>query len=156
MHGRGWAAPARDLIRRIAPAWAKDDAAAADAQAGARILIVEDDFLVSTTLEAALTDAGFVVVGVAASAAEAVRLAQTERPHLAVVDIRLTGEGDGVVAAETMFRELGVRSIFATAHDDADTRKRARQASPLGWVGKPYTPARVIALVRRALAALDE
>jgi DNA-binding NarL/FixJ family response regulator len=136
------------------PAWAADDASAAGAEP-ARILIVEDDFLVSSTLEAALADAGFDIVGVAASAAEALQLAQTARPRLAIVDIRLLGAVDGIDAAVAL-REHGVRSIFASAHDDAHTRRRAEAASPLGWISKPYTPARVMALIRTALKSLDD
>ncbi|WP_245286748.1 response regulator [Bradyrhizobium sp. ARR65] len=115
------------------------------------VLIVEDDFLIGMQSETALTDAGFHVIGIASTAEEAVAIAREERPRLAVMDIRLAGRRDGVDAAGELFRELGVRCIFATAHDDEDTRARAERFAPLGWLAKPYTMASLVALVRRAL-----
>ena len=121
-----------------------------------RILLVEDDFLVGMEIEAGLRDAGCDVIGVAATAEEAVMLAEAERPLLAVMDIRLAGERDGVDAALEIERRLGIRTLFASAHGDADVRARAAAARPLGWIGKPYRVTALVAAVRHALAGLDE
>jgi DNA-binding NarL/FixJ family response regulator len=117
--------------------------------------VVEDDFLIAMQTEAALRDAGFDVVGPAATAEEAVALATEERPFLAVMDIRLASKRDGIDAARELFQELDIRCIFATAHDDAGTRKRAEPYAPLGWLAKPYTMASLVALVADALSRLD-
>jgi len=119
-----------------------------------RILIVEDDYLVATEIEAALADAGFDLAGVAASAEEALQLAAAQRPSLVVMDIRLAGDRDGIDAAIELFREHGIRCIFATAHYDADTRSRAVAAAPLGWLQKPYAVATLLQMVRQALRDL--
>jgi DNA-binding NarL/FixJ family response regulator len=116
------------------------------------ILIVEDDFLIAMQAESALLDAGFCVIGIAAAADEALALARQRRPVIAIVDIRVAGPRDGVDAAGDLFRELGVRSVFATAHDDQHTRARAAPFAPLGWLTKPYTMASLINLVREALS----
>src|SRR6266852_6988436 len=73
--------------------FAREDCAGSDEQTEprARILVVEDDFLVATEIEIALSDAGFDVAGVAASADEAVELAQSQRPALVVMDVGLPG-----------------------------------------------------------------
>ena len=154
MTNRALAAPPPRRAEQERRAFAKDGEASGNAAIPERILIVEDDYLVASELEATLTDAGFQVVGVASTADQAIRLARTQRPDLAVVDVRLIGRRDGVDAAVTMFNEFGLRSIFATAHDDADTRERAKQASPIAWLAKPYTPARLIPLIRSALLSL--
>jgi two-component system, response regulator PdtaR len=117
----------------------------------AGVLIVEDDFLIGMQTESALADAGFWVVGIASTAEEAVLLARQHKPALAVMDIRLAGQRDGIEAAGELFRELGVRCIFASAHDDQRTRSRAEPFAPLGWLAKPYTMASLIALVRQAI-----
>lgn len=117
-----------------------------------RVLVVEDDFLVATEMDVALQIAGFVVVGVAATADEAIALARDTRPDLAIVDIRLYGARDGVDAALIMFRDHAIRSIFATAHADAAVRARAAPASPLGWLQKPYSMPLLVDTVRQALA----
>jgi DNA-binding NarL/FixJ family response regulator len=125
------------------------------AQHPARILIVEDDFLIAMQTEAALTEAGFHVVGTAISAEEAIALATELGPVLAVMDIRLAGERDGIDAARELFQDLDIRCILASAHDDPHTRGRAEPYAPLGWLTKPYTMESLISLVRKALAALD-
>lgn len=126
-------------------------AAAAAGSDPISVLIVEDDFLIGYESESALVDAGFRVVGVAATAEEALAIARREKPAVAVMDIRLAGSRDGVEAAGDLFRELGVRCIFATAHDDRETRARAEPFAPLGWLAKPYTMASLVALVRRGV-----
>jgi DNA-binding NarL/FixJ family response regulator len=113
-----------------------------------RILIVEDEYLIALELENRLLEAGFEVTGIAATAGEATSLARSENPDLAIMDIRLAGRRDGVEAAVELFTSFGIRSIFASAHADPDTRKRAAPASPIGWLQKPYPADELIRLIR--------
>jgi two-component system, response regulator PdtaR len=124
-----------------------------DTGKAARVLIVEDDFLIAMQTESALTDAGFHVVGIATTAEEAIELTREHRPQIAVMDIRLAGRRDGIEAAGELFRNFGVRCVFATAHDDQRTRERAQPFAPLGWLAKPYTMASLITLVRQAISS---
>ena len=123
-------------------------------QGPARVLVVEDDFLIAMQTEVALTAAGFEVVGPAATAEEAVALAGEAQPMLAVMDIRLASTRDGIDAARQLYQDLAIRCIFATAHDDAHTRGRAEPYAPLGWLPKPYTMASLVAVVAEAVAEL--
>lgn len=124
-------------------------------RAQTRILVVEDDFLIGLQTVAALADAGFNVIGTATTAEEAIALAKAQRPSLAVMDIRLASERDGIDAARELFKELGIRCIFATAHDDPHTRRRAEPYAPLGWLAKPYTMTSLVTSVVDALSQLD-
>jgi DNA-binding NarL/FixJ family response regulator len=120
-----------------------------EGRSGPRILIVEDEYLIALELENRLLDAGFEVVGIAATAGEAISLAGSEKPHLAIMDIRLAGHTDGVDTAIEIFATLGIRSIFSSAHaEDAATRRRASPAAPVGWLQKPYPAKAVIEAVR--------
>jgi DNA-binding NarL/FixJ family response regulator len=144
--------PAREPIR-----FSTDDRLAGQDEGEVpRILIVEDDYVVGLELENALSEAGFGVVGTANSAEEAVRLAISERPILAVMDIRLAGKRDGIEAALEMFNTCGVRCIFATAHHDARTRARATKAAPLGWLPKPYQLDGLISMICAAVTELKK
>src|ERR1051325_8531155 len=134
--------PQTEPVRRaIHPAlrprlvYARDDASGADRRPGepAKILVVEDDYLVAMQMEQALSDAGFKVAGVVASAEDAIDAAAAWRVALVIMDIRLAGRRDGVEAAIELFSSHGIRSIFATAHIDAETRKRAAPSQPLDW-----------------------
>ena len=128
--------------------------ATAGEQGPTRILVVEDDFLIALQTEAALTEAGFDVVGTATTAEESMALAREQRPVLAVMDVRIASQRDGIDAAGELFRELGIRCIFATAHDDRHTRERAEPYAPLGWLAKPYTMASLLALIMEARSKL--
>jgi two-component system, response regulator PdtaR len=147
--------PTLQLVSRFRPRvlFAQDAASGTEAAGLSlpRVLIVEDDFLVSSDMEAELTDAGFAVVGIATSAREAIDLAAAEQPHLVIMDIRLEGPSDGVEAALEIFKQKGIRSLFASAYHDSDTRRRAEACAPLGWIAKPYPMRMLVAAVRDAL-----
>ena len=66
------------------------------------ILIVEDEYLIGLALALVLAIAGHHIVGPAASADEALQLAQAERPELAFVDININGDRDGVDVARLL------------------------------------------------------
>jgi len=117
----------------------------------ARLMIVEDDYLIASEMEGALRDAGFEVVGIAESAEQAVELASAHGPLLAIMDIRLSGGRDGADAAIDLFSLHGIRCVFATAHHTAETRKRAKPANPLAWLAKPYTMQALLVVVRNAV-----
>jgi len=91
-------------------------------QSPTRILVVEDDFLIAMQTETALSDAGFEVVGTAATAEEAISLAREKHPALAVTDIRLAGERDGIDAARQLFSEFDDRRR-AAARQRSGTRR---------------------------------
>ncbi|HZP77241.1 MAG TPA: response regulator [Pseudolabrys sp.] len=156
---QSWPSQERRAAPRRGPArvFARDDAVAGARQLAtpASVLIVEDDYLVATEIEAALAAAGFEVAGVAVSAEEAIELAAARRPQLVIMDIRLAGERDGIDAALALFKRFGIRSIFATAHSDQEARRRAQAADPLGWLQKPYTTSSLVQLVRWAVNELE-
>ena len=92
-------------------------------------------------LKLVLVVAGHHAIGPAASADDAVRLAQAERPELAFVDINIAGDRDGVTLARVLTEELGTSCIFLTAQSD---RARAASDTALGLIDKPYDPREVV------------
>jgi DNA-binding NarL/FixJ family response regulator len=122
----------------------------------ARILIVEDEYLVAVEMEGQLTEAGFEIVGIAGSAEEALTYAAAQRPVLVIMDIRLRGRRDGIDAALELFAKHGIRCVFVSAHYDAEARARAQAANPLAWLPKPYSMPYLIEVVRGALRRLSE
>jgi DNA-binding NarL/FixJ family response regulator len=141
------------VFRRPRIVFSRDESAGAGKSSDRTptVLIVEDDYLVATQMEDALTGAGFTVTAIVASAADAIAAVAATRVDVAVMDVRLVGQRDGVDAAIELFESHGVRSVFATAHHDRETRQRAEKANPLGWVQKPYSMASLVVAVRDAL-----
>jgi len=125
-----------------------DDQPAADFPLGRRVLITEDNWLVAAEWRAALEDAGYEVVGMAASADEAVELCREESPDLILMDIRLLGDRDGIEAAHEARSRYDIPSVFVSAHDDGEVRRRAAEARPLGWISKPVLASRLPELLR--------
>jgi DNA-binding response OmpR family regulator len=116
----------------------------------AKILIVEDEFVVAANLEAILEERGHESVGVAPDLQTALRLAD-EKPDLALVDINLRdGETGPVIAARLRERDIAV--LFVTANP------RMLEGSPVSAIGvltKPCDEDLVVAAVDYALKARD-
>ncbi|HKY36189.1 MAG TPA: response regulator [Polyangiaceae bacterium] len=118
---------------------------------GPRVLIIEDERVVATHVERSLRDAGYVVTGIAASAAEADSLVGSEPPDVALVDIRLRGRTDGFEIAERLRIESDVPVVYMTAHTDDDTLQRAARTGAYGYVVKPFTIGEVKSALQVAL-----
>ncbi len=102
------------------------------------VLIAEDDPFIAMTVEDAVVDAGFDVVGVAASEKEAVALGDAAEPDLAVVDVRLRpGDGKAVARALSSRHDTGV--LMASAEDAANLNHIGAVAA----LTKPYSAAEV-------------
>jgi two-component system, response regulator PdtaR len=120
-----------------------------------RVLVVEDEFFLAVQIEEWLLDAGLDVIDVVHTADEAVVVAVAERPDLAIMDIRLASDADGITAAVAILERTGIRCIFATAFADPATRERGDKAQPFAWLYKPFTAAALLGAVKTAFGALD-
>lgn len=116
-----------------------------------RILVVEDEALVAMATSQLLEDAGYEVVGMAADAAQALRIAEQAKPDLVLMDIRLRGGDDGIETAVKLRQLYGVRILYVSAHGDSKTLARAAETEPVGFVGKPHTTDELLGAVGRAL-----
>jgi 1,2-diacylglycerol 3-beta-glucosyltransferase len=129
----------------------------ADVLTPVRILIVEDEALVAMDLGFRLEDLGYAICGTAATADEAVALAETHHPDLILMDVNLHGSRDGVEAAADIRRkDHVVRIIFVTAYSDPSTRDRMAKAGGRGVVAKPYTDHELAQAIRHAMAKRSE
>jgi DNA-binding response OmpR family regulator len=117
----------------------------------ATVLIVEDQVFLAAELESALIEAGHSVIGKAASFDEAVRIAGTMPPEIAVVDHRLKGPHDGVAVAKHL-RSLGTTIIYVTAEAD-HVRLVNDQAADI--VSKPYDMDQLVLAVARLVKGAE-
>lgn len=120
----------------------------------ARVLVVEDNYFVSIEIEETLAEIGCEVIDVLPTAEEAIEVASRARPDLILMDIRLAGTLDGIDAAIEIYNQLGIRSVFLTAHSDPGTRKRGERANPVGWASKPFSSQQLGSYIKSALDAL--
>ncbi|HQT52829.1 MAG TPA: response regulator, partial [Phenylobacterium sp.] len=88
--------------------------------AGLRVLVVEDEMMVSMLIEDMLTDLGCIVVGPAARLDEAIALAESEQIDCAVLDVNLGGQP--IFPLADILRAKGAPFAFATGYGDAGLR----------------------------------
>ena len=102
-----------------------------------RVLIADDDPLVRRILRDLLQDAGFAVVGVAATGREAVELALHYEPDLLVVDLGMT-EGDGidVIRRVRAGSDAPIEAVVLTSRDDDAAALEALRAGAVGYLLK--------------------
>ena len=117
-----------------------------------RILIIEDQEDNRTIMRDLLTGAGFELIE-AADGEEGVKLAQSERPDLILMDIQLPVI-DGYEATRRIKAIVELKSIpiiavtsYALSGDEAKTRA----AGCDGYVAKPFSPRQLLAKVREFL-----
>jgi len=126
------------------------------AQRGLRVLIVEDESLVSLFLQGVLQDLGHSVSGVAPSLRTALAIAAGTPSDLAIVDIGLAGDGgDGIDAAIALRSRYGIPALLMTGASFADVGPRLNDAQPLGFLTKPYTESDVASALQAALARMS-
>lgn len=118
---------------------------------GQRILVVEDEAFIAFFLETVLTEAGYEVIGPVDNALQAMRVAAEEHPDLALMDIRLKGELDGVTATRHLVEILGVPVIVVSANTSQAIDSLRSLTSH--FLGKPVASEELVATVREALAA---
>lgn len=123
--------------------------------ANTRILIAEDNELVSLTLEEQLTNFGYTVVGVARSGAEAVRLTKLLNPDLVIMDMQMP-ELDGDQAAAQISKQHPTPVVMLTAYSDSDHIRRAEASGALAYLVKPVNPEELPPTIDVALARFTE
>ncbi len=118
---------------------------------GARIIIADDERIVAADLQRRMAALGNTVVAVVGTGEDAVRAALTLRPDLILMDIRMEGAYDGIVAAQKIKAEMDVPIVFVTSFSDKETLHRARETGPFGYVLKPFEERELAATVEMAL-----
>lgn len=120
-----------------------------------RILVVEDERIVALDLVTTLGDLGYAVIGSVATGEAAIAAAQQTAADVVLMDIRLAGSIDGIQAAQQIRSHCDIPIIFLTAHADADTLRRAKDAEPFGYLIKPFKSAELRCAIEIAMHRHD-
>jgi len=116
------------------------------------VAVVDDEFLIAEGLSLQVRDLGMRVCGTAATADEAVALAQAERPAVVLMDVRLGGVKDGVDAALAIHETVGSKVIFVTGSREPQTLERIGKDHPAGVLFKPVSDWQLRQAIEKALA----
>ncbi|MDX2114956.1 MAG: response regulator [Planctomycetota bacterium] len=114
-----------------------------------RILVAEDELLVALELVARLGASGYTAIGPASNGEDALRVARSSRPDMALLDMHMP-RGDGITTAIRLMEELLIPTIIVSAYSDEATIARARQAGVFGYLVKPVSERQIRAAVEIA------
>ena len=103
-----------------------------------KILIVEDEAIICMELTHRLIKRGYKIVGAVTSGEEAIRIVNSSKPELILMDISLKGKIDGISAAEEIRKSYDIPIIYITAFADEKTLNRAKTTGPYGYMIKPF------------------
>jgi DNA-binding response OmpR family regulator len=115
-----------------------------------RVLVVEDDPLLSLLAQMTLEEAGHDLVSPAYDVAQAISLADAHNFDLALVDINLDGQDEGIDLAKTLLHRFGLHSLFVSGQIEIAKR---HPDHAIGILAKPYAPEDLVrsAAIARAL-----
>jgi DNA-binding response OmpR family regulator len=115
------------------------------------LMIVEDEALVAIVLRDELKDAGYHVLDLTDRNAQALEVAKSCKPDLALVNIRLAGRDDGIELAEQL-KALGVPVLLISGQV---SRAKSAQTVAIASLPKPYDAADMVLAVAYLLARLQ-
>ena len=114
---------------------------------GARILVVEDDFLISTELDMILADAGATVVGPCRTLAQAEHIIEDQQISAAILDFRVGNATTLTVAAQ--LNRHGIPFVFFTGQTNAAQIENACPGAKV--ISKPFQRRTIVAALADVL-----
>ena len=115
-----------------------------------RVVIAEDEAIIRLDLKELLEEEGYEVVGETGRGDEAVELARTLNPDLAILDIKMPGL-DGLSAARHIAGERLAAVLILTAFSQRDLVEQARDAGAMSYIVKPFQKSDLIPAIEVAL-----
>jgi len=116
-----------------------------------RILIAEDETIIRLDLRDVLERAGHDVCGEARDGEEAVALALTAEPELAILDVKMP-RLDGIEAARRILAERPIPIVMLTAYGQQELVARAVEAGVFGYLVKPFRETDLLPAIQTARA----
>jgi AmiR/NasT family two-component response regulator len=120
-----------------------------------RVLVGEDETLIRLDLRTLLERAGFEVCAEARDGGEAVELARSEEPDLAILDVKMPGL-DGIEAARRILDERPIPIVIVSAYTEQALVARAAEAGVFGYLAKPFREEDLLPAIATARARFGE
>jgi AmiR/NasT family two-component response regulator len=120
-----------------------------------RVLIGEDETLIRLDLLQMLERADFEVCAEAHDGLEAVELARSEEPDLAILDVKMPGL-DGLEAARRILAERPIPIVIISAYTERTLVDRAAEVGVFGYLAKPFREEDLLPAIATARARFSE
>ena len=126
-----------------------------DADKPHRVLIAEDEALIRMDLAEMLREEGYDVVGEAGDGQEAVELAESLRPDLVIMDVKMPRR-DGIDAAAEIASKRIAPILVLTAFSQRELVEQARDAGAMAYLVKPFSITDLIPAIELAVSRFGE
>jgi CheY-like chemotaxis protein len=113
-----------------------------------RVLVVEDETIVAKDMEHMLQTIG-CETETASSGEDSVRKAESDRPDVVFMDIRLKGRMDGIEAARRITEVLNIPVIYVTALDEERPSDRAETTTRPPRIMKPFEELEIERIIKK-------
>lgn len=120
-----------------------------DAELATDVLIIEDEPIIASDIEALVRELGHTVIEVAATHNEAIDSVARKRPGLVLADIQLADGSSGIDAVKDILAKFDVPVIFITAFPER--LLTGERPEPTFLITKPFQPETVKAAIGQAL-----
>ncbi len=120
-----------------------------------RVLIAEDEALIRLDLAEMLREEGYEVVGEAGDGQEAVELAESLKPDLVIMDVKMPRR-DGIDAASEIASKRIAPIVILTAFSQRELVERARDAGAMAYLVKPFSITDLIPAIELAVSRFSE
>lgn len=104
-----------------------------------KILIVEDEMIISNNIKFSLMDSGYDITDQAINYTEAITALENEIPDIALLDIQLSGSKSGIELASEINKRFKIPFIFLTSNSDSHTVNKAKSVEPAAYLIKPFS-----------------
>ncbi|HVL27197.1 MAG TPA: response regulator [Acidimicrobiales bacterium] len=116
-----------------------------------RVVIAEDEAIIRLDLKETLEEEGYEVVGETGRGDEAVTLVRDLEPDVAILDIKMPGDMDGIAAAREIARARKAAVLILTAFSQRDLVQKATEAGAMNYLVKPFQKSALIPAIEVAL-----
>ncbi|MEM7551492.1 MAG: response regulator [Bacteroidota bacterium] len=114
------------------------------------VLIVEDEPLIADDLSFHLEDMGVEHIDVSLKYDEALQKVSAQNFDLALLDVNLSGDKDGIEFARYLNEHKPTPFIFITSYYDEGTISRAKSTNPHAYIVKPFDQKDIVVNVEMA------
>jgi len=116
-----------------------------------KVFLLEDDRQMIELLNLRLKELGYHVCGHADSAESAVNCIKECKPDIALIDIELQGQNNGLAVGDYLLNQTDIPFVYMTGHDEAQVLEMARRTVPDGYLLKPFDDRQLRVAVEMAM-----
>lgn len=120
-----------------------------------QVLIVEDEPVISEYIAECIERYGYQVMAKCYSMQDVLSTCKKKTPDIALMDINLGDEVDGIDLAHHLTKEYDFPIIFITSYTDETFLERAKKVNPAAYLVKPFDENTLKATIAFALHNYD-